>query len=75
MTYRDLVSPATLANLRLRAGYSYVFRVAAKNLAGVGAYSDPSAPVTLPLAPTTQPPSLPLRISFGYLRPTQRADR
>jgi len=46
-TYPDLVSPATLANLRLRAGFSYVFRVAAKNLAGVGAFSGPSAPVSL----------------------------
>jgi hypothetical protein len=75
VTYQELVSPATSANLRLRAGFSYVFRVAAKNLAGVGAYSAPSAPVTLPLASTTQPPSLPLRISFEYLRPTQRADK
>jgi hypothetical protein len=45
-TYRDLVSPATSANLRLRAGYSYVFRVAARNLAGIGAFSTQSAPVT-----------------------------
>jgi len=45
LTYRDLTSPANSANLSLRAGYSYVFRVAAKNLAGVGAFSAQSAPV------------------------------
>jgi len=47
LTYPDLVSPATLANLRLRAGFNYVFRVAATNLAGVGAFSGQSAPVSL----------------------------
>jgi len=76
--YDDGVSLTTSANIplkRLQAGSSYVFRVAAKNHAGVGAYSAPSAPVTVLLASTTQPPLLPLRISFGYLRPTQRADR
>ena len=46
LTYPDLVSPSTSANLRLRAGYSYVFRVTAKNLAGTGAFSTQSTPVT-----------------------------
>jgi len=60
-TYRDPISPATSANLRLRFGYSYVFRVAAKNLAGVGSYSAQSTPVpapdptaTTPLAPSAR---------------------
>ncbi|NBT36263.1 MAG: fibronectin type III domain-containing protein [Betaproteobacteria bacterium] len=42
----DTVSTSTTANLRLRTGYTYVFRVAAKNLAGVGLFSSQSAPVT-----------------------------
>jgi len=46
-TYRDAVSSATTAQLRLRPGYSYVFRVAAKNLAGTGMYSSESAPITI----------------------------
>jgi hypothetical protein len=78
LPYLDGVSPATSANIplkRLQAGSSYVFRVAAKNLAGVGAYSAPSAPVTALLTSTTQPPSSPLQISSVYLRPVQRADR
>ena len=78
VTYPDLVSPATSANIllkRLQTGSSYVFRVAAKNLAGVGAYSAQSAPVTAFLASISQPPSSPLQISSVYLRPVQRADR
>jgi len=46
LPYQDLESPLTSATLRLRAGYTYVFRVAAKNLAGVGAYSSQSSPVS-----------------------------
>jgi hypothetical protein len=46
VTHRDLVSPATSASLRLRAGYSYVFRIAAKNLAGTGGFSTQSTAVT-----------------------------
>jgi len=74
-TYRDLVSPATSASIRLRADNTYVFRVAARNSAGVGAYSAQSAPVTALLATITLPTSSPLRISSGYPRPVQRADR
>ena len=45
VTYRDTTSSVPAATLRLRNGNSYVFRVAAKNLAGVGAFSSPSSPV------------------------------
>jgi len=44
-TYRDIVSPTTSSGLRLSTGFSYVFRVAAKNLAGVGTYSVQSVPM------------------------------
>jgi len=46
LTYMDPVTSATSANLVIRSGYSYVFRIAAKNLAGVGAYSTQSSPVS-----------------------------
>jgi len=45
LTYSDLVSPASSATLQLRTGYSYVFRVAAMNLAGIGAFSTQSTPL------------------------------
>ena len=46
-TYTDGVTSANAATVRrLIAGRSYIFRVAAKNLAGQGAFSSPSAAIT-----------------------------
>ena len=76
--YDDGVSLTNSANIplkRLQAGSSYVFRVAAKNLAGVGAYSAPSAPVTALLASISQPPSSHPHISSVDPHPTQHAGR
>jgi hypothetical protein len=62
----DAVSPAVTASIASANGTSYVFRVAAVNAKGVGAYSANSAVVTPSIKPSVCPPPICTR-GFGQV--------